>query len=97
MSTSKVHRVKDRKKLVKLYSSIPYAELADLLKKDDEAFLEGPVKRQTVWKAAKKLSNMVGKKVIAERALLRLPGEEFLEGYSFSVAPQGSPRPKDTS
>jgi len=85
MVKGKVHRVKDKKKLIRRYSIIPYSELEEILKKDDVAFLEGPFKRQTVWKAARKLSSMVGKKVKAERTLLRLPGGESLEGYSFSL------------
>jgi len=80
---SKVHRIKDRKNLLKHYRIIPYSELVDILKEDGEAFLEGPFKRQTVWKAAKKLSELTGKKVVAERALLRLENGGSVEGYIF--------------
>lgn len=86
----KVHRVKDRKKLIKRYRIIPYDELAEILRKGDEAFFEDsseqPLKRQTVWKAARRLSELVGKRVVAERALLRVQNGEAIEGYAFSLA-----------
>lgn len=80
---SKVHRVKNN--LIKHYKLIPYSELEEVLKDDREAFLEGPFKRQTVWKAARKLSELMGKKVVAKKALLRLKSGESLEGYSFYI------------
>jgi len=80
-----VHRVKDKNRLVKRYRFIPYDEIVEVIKGGDIAFLEGPFKRQTVWKAARKLSEMIGKKVKAERTLFRLPDGGSLEGYSFSV------------
>jgi len=89
MSIGKVHRVKDRKQLIKHYRIIPYSELVDVLKKDSIAFFEDSaeqrLKRQTIHKAARKLSEMLGKKVIAEKTLLRLENGESMEGYSFSV------------
>lgn len=90
MSKRRVHCVKDKKKLVRSYRIIPYGELVEILRKGDEAFFEDsreqPLKRQTVWKAARRLSEMVGKKVVAERALLRVQNGESLEGYAFSLA-----------
>jgi hypothetical protein len=87
---SKVHRVKDPKRVVKRYRTIPYDELAEILKVGDEAFFEDsseqPLKRQTVWKAARRLSELVGKRVVAERALLRVQDGEAIEGYAFSLA-----------
>ena len=70
---------------------IPYEEFAEVLRQDGEAFLEdpeeGPLKRQTVWKAAKKLSKMVGKRIRYDRALFQVDdGEVRLEGYAFSIA-----------
>jgi hypothetical protein len=85
MSTVKVHRVKNQKNLIQYYRIIPYSELVEILRDDGEAFLEGPFKRQTVWKAGRRLSEMLGKKVTAKRALLRLENGDSLEGYSFSV------------
>ncbi|MEM2946560.1 MAG: hypothetical protein QXI87_09510 [Thermoproteota archaeon] len=87
MST-KVHRVKGLT-VVKRYRILPYHELVEILREDGEAFFEDsreqPLKRQTVWKAARKLSELVGRKVRAERALLRFEDGSSIEGYSFSV------------
>jgi hypothetical protein len=86
----KIHKTKG-KPIIKYirYRFIPYDELCEVLKSDGEAFLESngerPFKRSTMWKAAKKLSKMVGKTVRAERALLRVDGVDYLEGYSFSI------------
>jgi len=89
MSIRKVHRVKDRKRLIRHYRIIPYSELVDVLREDGVAFFEDsteePLKRQTVHKAARKLSEMLGKKVVAEKKILRLDNGESMEGYSFSV------------
>ena len=100
---SKIHRTKNGN-LIKTYRMIPYEDFSEVLKQDGEAFLEdpeqGPLKRQTVWKAAKKLSKMVGKKVRFDRALFQLDDEEEtrLEGYAFSVEEdQQSPSPEDTA
>jgi len=86
----KVHRVKNRKLLVRHYRIIPYDELVEILREDGAAFLEDseeqPLKRQTVWRAARKLSEMVKKKVVAEKTILQLENGKSLEGYSFSVA-----------
>jgi hypothetical protein len=87
-TVGRVHRTKD-KIVVKRYRIIPYNELVEILKEDGEAFfedsLEQPLKRGTVWRAARRLSEMVGKKVRADRALLRVGDESAIEGYSFSV------------
>jgi len=84
MARGKVHRVKDNS-IVKHYRFIPYGELVEVLEKDGEAFLEGPVKRQTVWKAARRLSELVGRKVVASRALYQIDEKLSLEGYSFYI------------
>jgi len=90
MSKVRVHRVKDKKLLVRHYRIIPYSELVQILREDGEAFFEDsveqPLKRQTVWRAARRLSEMVGKKVEVKRALLRIQKGESLEGYAFSLA-----------
>jgi len=88
MSIPKVHRIKGRE-VIPRYRVIPYAELVTILKEDGEAFFEDtrkePLNRQTLWKAAQRLSELVGKKVKVERALLRLENGGELEGYSFSL------------
>jgi len=73
---------------------LPYEELAEVLRGDGTAFFEDdpdePLKRGTVWKAAKKLSRMVGRKVVYKAVTLRL-GEDkngmidAINGYLFSV------------
>mgnify|MGYP005836979403 CR=1 FL=1 len=89
---SRVRRVKDKKKLIRHYRVIPYSELVEILRQDGEAFFEDSaehrLKRQTVWKAARRLSELLGKRVVAQRALLRLGSDEALEGYSFAVEEQ---------
>jgi len=88
---TRVHRIKGQGSLIKhtKYRFIPYEELADVLKNDGEAFLEDnderPLKRQTLKYAVKKLSEMVGRKVKYDRALLKLDEDKSLEGYSLSV------------
>ncbi len=89
-----MHSVKG-KEVVKRYRVIPYDELADVLRREDEAFLEDGegelrLKRGTVWKAARRLSELVGMPVRAERAFLRFEGGSVVEGYSFSVERQPS-------
>jgi site-specific recombinase XerD len=89
---SRLHRVNDKNRLVRRYKIIPYSELVEILKEDGQAFFENsrkqPLKRQTVWKAAKRVSEMVGKKVDVKPALLRLESGESMEGYSFSLVNQ---------
>jgi len=85
----RVHRVKDKKLLIRRYKIIPYSELVDVLREDGVAFFEDsseqPLKRQTVHKAARKLCEMLGKKVVAEKTFMRLKNGESMEGYSFLV------------
>jgi len=94
-NSSRVHQVKDNN-VVKRFRIIPYDDLVVLLKKDEAAFFENseeqPLKRITIWKAAKKLSGMVGKKVVAHRALYRVK-DISLEGYLFEIEAEGSPVP----
>ena len=94
MVKGEVHRVKDKTDLIRHYRIIPYAELTEVLKQDGCAFLEDdrkdPLKRQTIWKASRRLSEMLGEKVVAKRTFLQLRrGNEIIaqamEGYLFSV------------
>ena len=90
----KVYRTKG-KDVVKRCRVIPYAELAEVLKKDDEAFLEDveegskeQLKRATIYKAARRLSVLVGRPVRVERAFFRIvqgPEKTAIPGYSFSL------------
>ncbi|GAI06560.1 unnamed protein product [marine sediment metagenome] len=84
---SRVRRVKDRKLVVKHYKIIPYSELAEVLKEDGQAFFEDsqeePLKRGTIWRAARRLSELMEKKVVAKKALYRLDSGESVEGYVF--------------
>lgn len=86
---SRIHRVKGRN-VLKTYRVIPYEEFSKILREDGEVFLEDsgdpPLRRQTVWRAARKLSEMVGARVLYSRALLQVEdGETFFEGYLFSI------------
>ena len=89
--SGKVHRVKG-KQIVKTYRLLPYSEILDVLEEDGVAFFEDNpnpkqhLNRGTIWKATRKISQMVGKQVIAERVLMRLNNGAALEGYLFSVA-----------
>jgi len=87
---AKVHRTNNRQIIKHIRSVIiPYKEIMDVLEKDGEAFLEAnnenPLRRQTIWKATKKLSSLLGRRVRYDRALLRVDGVDVLEGYSFSL------------
>lgn len=99
---SNVHRVKNGKSL-RRYRFVPYEEIVGVLKKDGSAFLEEtddrPLKPQTMWKAARKLSEIVGKKVGYYPSFLRLDREGeavYLVGYTFQLEGEGSPPPLDS-
>ncbi len=100
MTNSKVHGIKDNTNIVKCFRVIPYKDLVPLLKKGDLAFLEDdpedPLKRGTVWKATRRLSELVEKKVVVSRVIYTLKNIS-MEGYLFQVESSGSPCPKDTS
>ena len=85
----RVHKVKGSDaEVIKKYRIIPYQELVSVLKDDGEAFLEDTdreLKRATVWRAARKLSELVGRRVKANRAFLRYPDGTVIEGWSFYV------------
>jgi hypothetical protein len=99
LSKPKVYRSKG-KEVIKRCRVIPYAELTEVLKKDDEAFLEDAeedskekLKRATVYKAARRLSVLVGHPVRVEKAFFRIvrgDEETVIPGYSFSLAKESS-------
>jgi hypothetical protein len=79
--------------------------LVEILKKDDEAFLEDAeenskekLKRATIYKAARRLSELVGHPVRAERAFFRilpdgphaLSQETVIPGYRFLLEKERS-------
>jgi hypothetical protein len=85
--TLKVYKTRG-KEVIRRYKIIPYEELVEVLRKDDEAFLEDgegelKLKRGTVWKAARKLSEMIGQPVKCERAYLRFKDGTTIPGYAF--------------
>jgi len=93
MVRSKVHRVENPDDLMIHYRLIPYDEMIPLLKKDGVVFLEGPFKRQTIWQAARRLSEKVGRKVTASACLLPLKSGEKLQGYVFALEEKESQQP----
>lgn len=100
MMEDKIHRVTDKKQFVRTYKILPYDEIAQILKVPGETVFfenskEQPLKRQTMWKAARRLSKIVGKEVVAQRGVLKLNHEEGAEGYLFSVVGQQPQRQKD--
>ncbi len=101
MLNSKVHSVKNSKDVIKHYRIIPYKDLVPLLKKGELSFLEDdasePFKRSTIWRAARRLSELVGQKVVANKALYRINEKIVLEGYLFSVEAPESPSQTNTS
>jgi len=96
VSNSKVHRIEDNKNVIKCYRIIPYSDLVPLLKKGDLAFLEDDpndrLKSGTIWKAARRLSELVGRKVTASRVIYQVK-EIVLEGYLFEAEASESPCP----
>lgn len=100
MFESRIHRITDKSKVIRHFKILPYNEIAQILKTPGETVFfenskEQPLKRQTMWKAAKKLTVMVGKKVVAQRGALKLNDEQALQGYLFSVVDQRPQRQKD--
>ncbi|RLJ02140.1 MAG: hypothetical protein DRP08_04795 [Candidatus Aenigmatarchaeota archaeon] len=64
-------------------SVIPYDQVIEELKAGRGVFVEN-VKRQTASYAAKKLSRMLGKKVVQYPVFLKMEGK-ILEGYTFEL------------
>jgi hypothetical protein len=81
-------RLKDKACFTRHYRKIDYEEFAAALKSGEYMFYESPetqpLKRQTIWKATKKLSVMVGKKVIATYGE-KSNGTDVKKGYLFTV------------
>jgi hypothetical protein len=80
------------REIIKAYRLIPYSELVDVLRRDEIAFLEDSevkLRRGTIWAAARRLSEILGRRVVAERAYLRLEDGTYIPGYSFYLEPSG--------
>jgi hypothetical protein len=81
-------RLKDKSGFTRHYRKIDYEEFAAALRAGDVMFYEDTqeekAKRQTVWKAAKKLGVLVGKKVVAVYGEKELDGVTQ-KGYLFMV------------
>ena len=81
-------RLKDKSGFTRHYRKIDYEEFAEALKSGEFMFYDDSeiphIKRQTVWKACKKLSCMVGKKVVAIYGD-KSNGSKSIKGYLFSV------------
>jgi hypothetical protein len=84
MAKAKVISIEDNSKFVKSYGILDYKGISDVLKSGSSAFVfdtkETHLKPQTMWKAAKRLTVLVGKNVVAVK------GKYDKEpGYSFMV------------
>jgi len=90
--SERLHRVGDMKP-VKSYRLLPYSEIVEILREDGTAFFEDsreqPLKRGTIWKAARNLSEMMKEPVTAQRVVMRLKSGADMAGYLFSAS---SPR-----
>lgn len=94
--SERLHRVADMKP-VKSYKLLPYSEIVEILKEDGSAFFEDskeqPLKRGTLWKGARKLSEMTKQPVTAKRVVMRLKSGADMAGYLFSASsPQSQNR-----
>lgn len=92
---NRVHRVQGMTP-VKSYRLFPYSEIVGVLKEDGTAFFENsrdqPLKPGTVWKAARKLSDLMKQPVKAEHVVMRLKDGAGMEGYLFSASGRRSRR-----
>jgi hypothetical protein len=90
MTTPKIVEVKDPSKFTRSYGIIDYKAMVGTLKTGANAFVfdtkEVPLKPQTMWKAAKKLSAMVGKKVVSIHGKYQEDQSDAAAGYLFTVA-----------
>lgn len=86
--SSRVHPV-NGSLVHKLYRKIPYDDLKVLLRKDEIAFIEHPdgekLKRQTIHRAARVLSEALGKKVSYSEAIMQVAGRN-IEGYLLELS-----------
>jgi hypothetical protein len=89
MAKIKVERVKDKHVFTRHFGILDYDVMAKVLREGDAVFVkntkENMLKPQTMWKASKKLSVMVKKKVVAINGEKRENGEESQRGYLFMV------------
>jgi len=96
---SRLHKVQRDGLVVKTYRLLPYKDIIEILNTEDTAFFEDskekPLKPGTMWKAARHLSELMGKTIRAQRGVLRLNASESVQGYLFFVVNPGSARPKD--
>jgi len=98
---SKKHRaipIRGNEVTRKVWKKVPYDEMIQEIKAGRGIFVEG-IKRQTASYAAKKLSKMMGRKVIQCPVFVKLRGQ-VLDGYSFELEgsePPLSSRQKNTS
>ena len=94
MATPKIVDVKDPSKFTRNYGIIDYKAMAETLKNGSNAFVfdskEVPLKPQTMWKAAKKLSKMINKKVVAIHGKYQEDTSEAAVGYLFQVSVNAS-------
>jgi hypothetical protein len=84
MANVKVESVKDKSRFVRSYGILDYEGIMSVLKSGSSVFVydskEVELKPQTMWKASKKLSVLVGKKVVAVKGTM-----DHSKGYLFSV------------
>ena len=77
-------RLKDKNGFTRHYRKIDYEEFANALRSGEYMFFTGEASRQAVWKAARKLSGLVGKKVMAVYGEKELDGV-VEKGYLFMI------------
>ena len=89
MAAPKIILVVDPSKFTRSYGIIDYKAMAETLKTGQKAFVfdtkEIPLKPQTMWKAAKKLSKMIDKKVVAIHGKYQEDTSDAAAGYLFMV------------
>jgi hypothetical protein len=89
MAAPKIVEVKDTSKFTRSYGILDYNAMVETLKTGANAFVydtkEVPLKPQTMWKAAKKLSAMLNKKVVAIRGYYLEENSDPSKGYLFTV------------
>ena len=89
MATPKTVNVKDPSKFTRNYGIIDYKAMAETLKSGSNVFVfdtkDVPLKPQTMWKAAKKLSKMIDKKVVAIHGKYQEDQSDATVGYLFMV------------
>lgn len=96
----RLYRVNDQQ-FIPRYTHIPYDEMIPILKRGENTFIEDLAGKKfnntTILRAARKLTGMVGKPVVARKGFLKIENGANLEGYLFSVERQVSRLPKGKS